>query len=138
VLAFNDRNDNGLYDGNEELVAQVAVHVMMGSAVVVTYTTNGVDEPKCLAGLTPGVYAVQAALPGNRLPATPSQVGVALAGGQTASVAFGVRPMDQAPAKTSSDLSLWARHSKSIAGILSVSVLIIVAGLAAMAIIRRK
>jgi LysM repeat protein len=84
VQAFNDRNTNGLYDGNEELVANIEFDVLSSAEQVATYTTNGVDEPHCLTDLPSGAYTVRIVAPMNYAATTDQQMGVALASGQTA------------------------------------------------------
>jgi len=91
VQAFNDRNGNGVYDGDEELVPSVKFTVMSGTDPLATYTTDGVDEPHCFTGLAPRAYTVRTELPNNYVATTDEQVGVALASGQTANVSFGVQ-----------------------------------------------
>lgn len=56
--AFDDGNQNGQQDGNEPLKAGVVFTVFNDSAVVGNYVTDGVSEPYCLEGLTPGNYSV--------------------------------------------------------------------------------
>jgi hypothetical protein len=92
VQAFNDRNANGAYDGNEEFVGNIKFTVLSGATEVTTYTTNGTDEPHCFADLAPGRYVVRADLPMNNKPTTDEQFGVTLTAGQTVNVSFGTQP----------------------------------------------
>ena len=92
VQAFNDRNGNGVYDGNEELVANIKFTVLSSADQVAAYTTNGVDEPHCMTDLPSGAYTVRIEAPKNYVATTDQQMGVALASGQTANVSFGVQP----------------------------------------------
>jgi LysM repeat protein len=138
IQAFNDHNDNGLYDGNEELVANVKFTVLSGESQVAAFTTNGVAEPWCFADLVPGAYAVRVELPPIYVPTTDEQIGLALAAGQTARVAFGVRLSgDKAvpkPTPTRSDrmTGVFVQYKGVLVGVL------LVAGLVGLTIFRRK
>jgi LysM repeat protein len=133
VQAFHDRNGNGLYDGNEELVAQVRFVVLSGENQVAAHTTDGVSEPKCLANLTPGAYTVRVELPPGYEPTAVGQIGVALAPGQTASIAYGVRPKVSRPAPPVNPAQSMIARYGGIAG-----VILCVAGLAGLIIFQRK
>jgi len=138
IQAFNDHNDNGLYDGNEELVANVKFTVLSGENPVATYTTNGIAEPRCFADLVPGAYAVRVELPPSYVSTTDEQIGLALAAGQTARVAFGVRLSSDKdvpkPTPTRSDrmMGVFVQYKGVLVGVL------LVAGLVGLTILRRK
>jgi LysM repeat protein len=138
ILAFNDRNDNGLYDGNEELVANVKFTVLSGESQVAAFTTDGIAEPRCFADLVPGAYTVRVELPPSYTSTTDEQVGLALATGQTARVAFGVRLSGDktVPKPTPTGLdrmaSVFVRYRGVLVGVL------LVAGLVGLTIFRRK
>jgi hypothetical protein len=89
VQAFNDRNANGAYDGNEEFVGNIKFVVLTGATEVTTYTTNGINEPYCFPDLAPGSYVVRIESPKNYVPTTDEQFGVKLTAGQTVNVSFG-------------------------------------------------
>jgi len=138
IQAFNDHNDNGLYDGNEELVANVKFTVLSGESQVAAYTTNGVAEPRCFTDLVPGAYAVRVELPPSYVSTTDEQIGLALAAGQTARVAFGVRLSSEKdvpkPTPTSLDrmTGMFVQYKGVLVGVL------LVAGLVGLTIFRRK
>jgi LysM repeat protein len=138
ILAFNDRNDNGLYDGNEELVANVKFTVLSGESQVAAFTTDGIAEPRCFADLVPGAYTVRVELPPSYTSTTDEQVGLALATGQTARVAFGVRLSGDktVPKPTPTRLDRMTSVFVGYRGVL-VGVLL-VAGLVGLTIFRRK
>jgi len=92
VQAFNDRNANGSYDGNEEFVGNIKFVVLAGATQVTTYTTNGTNEPYCFPDLAPGSYVVRVESPKNYVPTTDEQFGVKLTAGQTLNVSFGTQP----------------------------------------------
>ncbi len=92
VQAFNDRNANGAYDGNEEFVGNIKFVVLTGATQVTTYTTNGTNEPYCFPDLAPGSYVVRVESPKNYGPTTDEQFGVKLTAGQTVNVSFGTQP----------------------------------------------
>ena len=138
IQAFNDHNDNGLYDGNEELVANVKFTVLSGESQVAAYMTNGVAEPWCFADLVPGAYAVRVELPPSYVSTTDERIGLALAAGQTARVAFGVKLSgDKAvpkptPTRLDRMTSVFVQYKGVLAGVL------LVAGLVGLTIFRRK
>ena len=128
IQAFNDRNGNGIYDENEELVANVQFTVMSGTDQAAAYTTNGVDEPHCLTSLSSGVYLVRIEAPKNYVATTDEDMGVALAPGQTANVSFGVQPPGGKGAAQAANESgnLLNRYGGTIGGICGLGVLLIV------------
>ena len=138
IQAFNDHNDNGLYDGNEELVANVKFTVLSGEGQVAAFTTNGIAEPRCFADLMPGAYAVRVELPPSYVSTTDEQIGLALAAGQTARVAFGVQLSGDKdvpkPTPTGSDrmMGVFVQYKGVLVGVL------LVAGLVGLTIFRRK
>jgi LysM repeat protein len=138
LLAFDDHNENSLYDGNEELVANVKFMVLAGESQVAAYTTNGIAEPKCFADLVPGAYAVRVELPPSYVSTTDEQIGLALAAGQTARIAFGVRLLSEkdVPRPTPTGLDRMTGMMVQYKGVL-VGVLL-VAGLVGLTIFRRK
>jgi len=128
VQAFNDRNGNGVYDGNEELVANVRFTVLSSADQVAAYTTNGVEEPHCLTDLPSGAYMVRIEAPKNYAATTDEQMGVALASGQTANVSFGVQPPGGKGASQMANESgnLLTRYGGTIGGICGLGALLIV------------
>lgn len=58
LAAFDDLDQNGQQGVGEPLRAGVVFTVFNDSAVVGNYVTDGVAEPYCLEGLTPGNYKV--------------------------------------------------------------------------------
>jgi LysM repeat protein len=68
LSAFEDLNRNGIHDSGEPLRAGVAFTVYNQEAVAANYITDGVSEPKCLGGLSPGEYRVtRSVVPGEVL-----------------------------------------------------------------------
>ena len=133
VQAFNDKNGNGLFDVNEERVSGAKFTVMAGASEMAAYTTDGVDKPFCFSTLPARSYTVRIEPPRNYVATTDSQVGVALAAGQTANISFGTRPFskgtsDQTATQPSAPTGLGA----------GVVGLVIVAGAVAYAVLRRK
>lgn len=139
IQAFNDRNENGLYDNDEELVANVKFAVMEGEAESATYTTNGVDEPHCFSNLPARAYTVRIEPPNDYVPTTDEQIGVALAAGQTASVSFGARPSvgRSALSAPGSLSSLFARYRGIVLGAGGIGVLL-VAGMVGFFVISQR
>jgi len=138
IQAFNDHNENGLYDGNEELVANVKFTVLSGESQIAAYTTNGVAEPRCFTDLVPGAYAVRVELPSSYVSTTDEQIGLALAAGQTARVVSGVRLSGEkdmpkpTPAGLDRMTGMFGQYKGVLVGVL------LVAGLVGLTIFRRK
>jgi len=142
VQAFNDRNGNGLYDGNEELVANIKFTVWAGDKEVAAYTTTGVNEPHCFAKLSPRTYMVRIESPKGYMPTTDEVVGVALVSGQMAPVSFGVKT-GNSPAGSATDESgeapnLIARYQGVALGVCGVLVLVTAGVLGFVFVSRQK
>ncbi len=58
LKAFNDEDKNGIHNDDESLKTAVAFTIFNEDVVVGNYITDGVSEPYCLDGLTPGDYKV--------------------------------------------------------------------------------
>jgi hypothetical protein len=125
-----------VYDGNEELVANVKFTVLSDTDQVATYTTTGVDEPHCFTGLPARAYVVRIEPPKNYIATTDEQLGVALAAGQTANVSFGVRIPNDKDASTGSDLL--TRYGGALLGSFGISALIVAGVIGFVFVSRRK
>jgi LysM repeat protein len=141
VQAFNDQNSDGIYDSDEDLVSDIQFAVIAGTVPVITYTTDGVNEPYCFTGLAPRAYTVRAQLPKNYVATTDEQVGVALASGQTANISFGVRPPGgkntvKGAVSVESD-SVLSRYGGTVLGVGGLGVLI-AAGVAGWFLVSRR
>ena len=89
ILAYDDQNRDGTYDPAEPLRANVAFTVFDATAVVGNYVTDGVSEPHCLEGLTPGVYHVTRSLLRDETLTTEGDWALNLADGSVLNLAFG-------------------------------------------------
>jgi hypothetical protein len=89
ILAYDDRNRDGMYDAAESLRADVAFTVFNETAVVANYVTDGVSEPHCLEGLAPGVYHVTRSLLRDETLTTEGDWALNLAAGSVLNLAFG-------------------------------------------------
>ncbi|MCB9436777.1 MAG: hypothetical protein H6673_07250 [Anaerolineales bacterium] len=74
IRAFEDTNQNGLYDAGEPSLAGVSVFVKQGEAIVGSLTTTPDDD--CLLNLAAGDYTVEFESPFN--PTTPTSQSVTL------------------------------------------------------------
>jgi LysM repeat protein len=80
VLAFHDRNSNTVRDSEDEgLLPNVEFTIANASGVVSEYTSDGVSEPYCFAGLDPGPYRVIQQAPAGYKPTGLPEQNVALA-----------------------------------------------------------
>jgi len=90
VLAYHDRNNDTFRDeSTEELLANVEFTIADASGVVDQYTSNGVDEPHCFTGLTPGAYRVLQSAPQGYAPSGPTEYSVGLPEGTSLDFQFG-------------------------------------------------
>jgi hypothetical protein len=95
VLAFHDQNGNIQRDPGEPILAGATITITDSSGVVLfVYTTDGVHEPYCFTGLTPGTYRVEERNPaGYPLSTTPDIWSVTIFPGAPFTVAFGDQPL---------------------------------------------
>ncbi|MBP8058205.1 MAG: LysM peptidoglycan-binding domain-containing protein [Chloroflexi bacterium] len=91
LTAFDDANQNGLYDAGEALRAAVAFTVTHADNQTVTsnYVTDGVTETYCLEGLEPGNYLVTRSKVTNEQVTTPDNWAVAMVNGAVTNLVFG-------------------------------------------------
>jgi len=90
VLAYHDRNGNTFRDeATEELLPNAEFAVANASGVVDRYTSNGVNEPHCFAGLTPGAYRVIQTAPSGYTTSGPAEYSVGLPEGTSLDFQFG-------------------------------------------------
>jgi LysM repeat protein len=99
VLAYNDRNSDGMRDPTtEELLPNAGFTLSSEAGIVGSYTSDGVSEPYCFAQLVPGTYMVQLTKPSAYNTTTPEYWAVPLPAGATANVEFGHQRDPNAPA----------------------------------------
>ncbi len=92
VLAFEDRNGNGLRDAGEPLLAGAHITVLnMQRTPLATHKTDGASEPYTFGGLAPGQYLVTEEDPPGYTSTAPKVWGVALAEGTEMTIAFCLR-----------------------------------------------
>jgi hypothetical protein len=90
VLAFHDRNGDSFQDPEtEELLPNAEFALANASGVVDRYTSDGISEPHCFAGLVPGAYRVIQTSPPGYEPSGPAEWPVAVAEGSSLSIQFG-------------------------------------------------
>ncbi|MBI3740962.1 MAG: hypothetical protein HY257_04300 [Chloroflexi bacterium] len=90
VLVYHDLNSNGSRDVGEGLLANAQIIVKdSGNNTIATYTTDGVNEPKCFSNLTPGVYNISETNPPGFTSTTPDLAAAFIAAGFTTTVDFG-------------------------------------------------
>lgn len=92
IRAFEDTNQNGLYDAGEPKLAGVSVFVKQGEAIVGSLTTTPDDD--CLLNLAAGEYTLEFESPFN--PTTPTSQSVTL-GTERVIVDYGAAMTTEAP-----------------------------------------
>jgi hypothetical protein len=100
IQAYNDRNGNGEQDSDENLLQGVVFTLADASGPRDSYTTDGVSEPHCFAGLPPGSYQLTAKAPANYSATTQKSYIVALNSGGKSEWAMGARRGGPAPTAT--------------------------------------
>ena len=92
MLVFHDLNGNLLRDAGEPLIAGAIIRLYdVGMALVDTYTTDGVHEPRCWS-LGPGIYFVQESDAAGYISVGPDWWAVHLLSQADVSLAFADRP----------------------------------------------
>lgn len=98
VLAYHDRNSDGMHDPTtEELLSDAGFTLSSESGIVGSYTSDGLNEPHCFTQLIPGTYMVRLTKPSNYTTTTPEGWAVPLPPGATANVQFGHQRDPNAP-----------------------------------------
>ncbi|HEY74651.1 MAG TPA: LysM peptidoglycan-binding domain-containing protein [Thermoflexia bacterium] len=92
VVAFHDRDGDGLWQkGTEELLPNAVFSLSDAVGLVGQYTTDGLSEPYCFAGLAAGTYTVAMEPPSGYAASGPSTAMVALPGPVSVDVAMGAQ-----------------------------------------------
>ncbi|MBN1640617.1 MAG: hypothetical protein JXA09_05215 [Anaerolineae bacterium] len=91
VLAYDDRNGNGLRDPAEPLLPYAVFTLSDAQHVEATYSTNGLNEPHCFDGLEPKVYFVSEMNPPGYESTTHDSWGISLQNGATVNLEYGDR-----------------------------------------------
>jgi hypothetical protein len=100
VLAFDDRNDDGQQGMDENLLAGVTFTLLDSDRPKDTYTTDGLSEPHCFAGLPQGSYQVAMELPADHRATTSKMRMIVLNSGTKTTVAFGAKHSELTPVPT--------------------------------------
>lgn len=101
VMAYEDRDGNRLRDPGEPLLPYAVFTLSDAHHVVGTYSTNGLNEPFCFAGLEPKVYFISEMNPPGYESTTHDSWGVSLQNGATVNIEFGDRTeMEPTPTAT--------------------------------------
>jgi len=154
VLAYHDRDADTFRDeGTEELLPNAEFTVADASGVVDRYTSDGVHEPHCFAGLAAGAYRVIQNSPPGYAVSGPAEWPVALAEGTSLDLQFGnVRSENSTtPGETAEPVpagegdgeppegdSTFRRVFAVIAKVSGVLVLILAAGVAVLFVLNRR
>ena len=90
VLAYHDRSRDTFRDEEtEELLPNAEFTVADTSGVVARYTSDGINEPYCFTGLTPGAYRVIQNSPPGYEPSGPAEWAVAISEDTSWDLQFG-------------------------------------------------
>lgn len=92
VLAYHDRNgDTFRQQDTEEMLPNAVFSLGDVSGLLGQYTTDGLSEPYCFTGLTPGTYRVTMQPPPGYVPSGPSDMALALGTAGTLDVVLGAQ-----------------------------------------------
>ncbi len=89
LAAFEDSNQNSIFDSGEALRPNVAFTVYDDTAVVTNYITDGISEPFCIEGLTAGTYHVTRSVARNEILTTRGDWALTLFEGANLNQSFG-------------------------------------------------
>lgn len=89
IKAFSDTDRDGVHDAGEPFKVNVAFTVFNEAVVVGNYITNGVSEPHCWEGLTPGDYKVTRSVGRNETLTTAGNWSLTLTRGSVLNIEFG-------------------------------------------------
>jgi len=99
VLVYNDSNGNGARDSSETRLAGAQITVKnSNNQVVGSWTTDGINEPRCFTNLPPGPYTVTEINPPNYVSTTPDTLATSVYAGLAFGLEFGDKPV--APTNT--------------------------------------
>jgi LysM repeat protein len=147
VLAYHDRDNNPFRDeANEELLPNAQFTLANASGVVGQYTSDGINEPYCFAGIAPDSYrVVQSPPPGYAVSGATEQA-VAVTEGATINIAFGyvrggdAAALDAALEEAGENGSSGSTRSvfSTVAKVSGVLVLLLCAGVAMLFVLNRR
>ncbi|MCA9981266.1 MAG: LysM peptidoglycan-binding domain-containing protein [Anaerolineales bacterium] len=89
LRAFDDANQDGLYNEGESLRVAVAFTISDGQNVISNYVTDGASEPYCIDGLANGNYRVSRSFVANEVATNSSDWAVSLADNSRWDLDFG-------------------------------------------------
>lgn len=89
LTAYDDRDQDGVYEAGEPLRAAVAFTVYDETAVVANYVTTGENEPHCIEGLSGGAYHVTRSINPDEVLTNDGEWAIRLAPGDVAHLEFG-------------------------------------------------
>ena len=98
LLAFADTNQDGVMSEGESLQEGVFFTITAGGVAVSNYLTDGLAEPYCIEGLTPGDYVVSRSLGENEVSPEGAEQTVTVADGAQVDLALGSYRVEPAPA----------------------------------------
>jgi LysM repeat protein len=153
VLAYHDRDGSTFRDDatTEELLPNAEFTIADASGVVARYTSDGIHEPHCFTGLTPGAYRVILSPPSGYTPSGPAEWPVAVAEGTSLDIQFGnVRNENTSPDETSkltpadeednepASSSTASRILATVAKVSGIMVLVLAVGVAVLFVLNRR
>lgn len=89
LSAFDDLNQDGIFNPGEPLRAEVAFTIFNDQTVVSNYISDGVSEPFCLENLEPGTYHITRSIGRDEILTTEGDWALTLTYGNELNLAFG-------------------------------------------------
>jgi len=153
VLAYHDRNGDTFRDeATEELLPNAEFTIANASGIVDRYTSNGVNEPHCFTGLTPGAYRVIQTAPAGYASSGPAEYNVGLPEGTSLDFQFGnarsenpespgeaVEPTqeNESPGEPGNETAV-GRIFRTVAKVSGILVLLLAGGIAVLYFLNRR
>ena len=101
VLAYHDRNaDTFRQAETEEMLPNAVFYLGDTAGLLGQYTTNGIGEPYCFTGLTPGTYRVRVQPPPGYIASGSGDVALGMGQAERMEVVIGIRPDEAAEVGT--------------------------------------
>ena len=136
VLAFDDRDGSRFRESGEPLLPYAVFTLSDAQHTLGTYSTNGLNEPFCFAGLEPAVYFVSEQNPPGYESTTHDSWGISLHNGATVNIEFGDRTEMQptptpttVPTPTPTEVALLSMVGNAVLDYSGIIIIVLAAGM---------
>ncbi len=119
LTAFEDINQDGIFDPGEPLRPEVAFTIFNDQTVISNYISDGQSEPHCLENLEPGNYHITRSIAPDEILTTDGDWALTLIDGNELNLTFGSYRQSDSPGQPTPDQE--AQFATRIAGTPEVS-----------------